>query len=611
MARAQHRLPIKPAFFAAAVSVGLLVEGSALAQQHTFHLDRLEVPGAPDDGAVLFRPVIQPDAVFYAQLGLGLSIDPLRISNITNDAGAQRASATNVITSQFSTYISAGFELLDRLTLGVTFPAALAESGNTPVYPDAAFGGPANTAFTTGGPAAGDTRLDGRYVLDRSQDGTLALGLQLSVWLPTGAGSSTNFGGDGGFDWMPMVTGEWHPRPNWPFFVANTGVEFRPDNAINDPAGSHGPAGNGLGIGPEWRWAVGAMLPLKGDKFRVGVNVFGQTGLQGSGNQVTGNTFFTGRNTPIEWSGEGRMKLPVLVGWDKWFAGATIGTRITDGYGAPDFRLVGLIGTYFPIRDTSAQSPERVKLHRDIREALKDTDGDGIPDDIDACPTEPEDHKDPDPMDGCPTPPDRDGDGIPDAIDKCPDDPEDKEGIEDEDGCPEHDTDGDGIPDAKDACPKEPGQPDIDPKKNGCPRFIHLEGSSVRVLQQVHFETASATILPDSFSMLGEIAQLLKATPSIKKMRIEGHTDNHGGADYNLDLSKRRAASVRQWLVDHGIDPGRLESQGYGLTQPIETNDTDVGRAANRRVEFKITQEDTAAPQAEPQPAPAPEPPKQ
>ncbi|MGH7272815.1 MAG: OmpA family protein, partial [Polyangiaceae bacterium] len=176
---------------------------------------------------------------------------------------------------------------------------------------------------------------------------------------------------------------------------------------------------------------------------------------------------------------------------------------------------------------------------------------------------------------------------------KCPDQPEDKDGIQDQDGCPEVDADQDGIPDTKDACPTEPGQPSPDPKKNGCPRFIKLEGSAVRVLQQVHFQTGSATILPDSFPMLTEIAQLLKVTPSIKKMRIEGHTDNRGNADYNLDLSKRRAASVMAWLSGHGVQTSRLESEGYGLTRPIESNDTDAGRQANRRVEFKIVDEDT------------------
>jgi outer membrane protein OmpA-like peptidoglycan-associated protein len=98
--------------------------------------------------------------------------------------------------------------------------------------------------------------------------------------------------------------------------------------------------------------------------------------------------------------------------------------------------------------------------------------------------------------------------------------------------------------------------------------------------------------------MLQEIVNLLKVNPQIKKMRIEGHTDNRGAAEMNLDLSKRRAASVRSWLEVHGIDPARLESEGYGLTKPIDTNDTDAGRAANRRVEFKITQEEGAGPPA-------------
>jgi outer membrane protein OmpA-like peptidoglycan-associated protein len=93
--------------------------------------------------------------------------------------------------------------------------------------------------------------------------------------------------------------------------------------------------------------------------------------------------------------------------------------------------------------------------------------------------------------------------------------------------------------------------------------------------------------------MLGEIVSLLKANPSIKKMRIEGHTDNRGNADFNLDLSKRRAASVRTWLVQHGIEDGRLESEGYGLTKPIDSNDTEAGRLANRRVEFKILEDDS------------------
>jgi OOP family OmpA-OmpF porin len=571
-----------------ASSGALFAARSADAQQHTFHLDRLEVPGAPDDGLVLFRPVTNKEPIFYAQLGLGFALNPLRMSNIINKPATLSVSPTNVITSQLSTYLSAGFELLDRLTLGATFPVAWFEAGN---QPSATFmSGGSATTYSTTGPAVGDTRLDARVVVWRSEDGTSAFGGQASAWVPTGSGSASNFGGDGSAAGMLMVTGELATQWKLPFvFVANTGVVFRPDNSINDPAGHFGTK-EGLGVASEWRWAVGTFLPLVGARYSVGVTIFGQTGI--TSDDIVGATAFTSQNTPIEWNVEGRIRKLSIIG-ERWYVGAGAGSRITDGYGGPDFRIVTLLGTYLPITDSNPRSPEaRLKRHAGIVQSLKDTDGDGIPDDIDACPTEPEDHKDPDPMDGCPAPSDRDGDGIPDQYDKCPDEPEDKDGIQDFDGCPEDDADHDGIPDTKDACPLEPGQPDPDPKKNGCPKFIHLEAGMVRVLQQVHFQTASATILPDSFPMLMEIVQLLKANPSIKKMRIEGHTDNRGGADYNLDLSKRRAASVRTWLVEHGIDPGRLESEGYGLTRPVQTNDTDEGRAANRRVDFKIAEED-------------------
>jgi OOP family OmpA-OmpF porin len=563
----------------------------ARAQQNTFHLDRLEVPGAPDDGLVLFRPATNERSIFYAQLALGLALDPLRTQNITSDATTLRQSDRNVITSQWSTYMSGGFELFDRLILGFTFPVAWGESGNQPHYSAALFGSSAVTAFSTGGPAVGDLRLDARYTFVRADDRSWAIGGELGLFVPTGQGSSTNFGGDGpNLEILPMVTGEWTP-PKFVTLVANTGAHLRQTNSINDPTGRSGPA-NGLGIGYEWRWAVGAFLPLKNGKFRIGATIFGQTGI--TSDSTTGPTAFTKQNTPIEWNVEGRMKLPKIANNENFYVGAGGGSFILNGYGAPDLRLVALIGTYFPLDDTNPRSPDnRLKIRESIRSSMKDTDGDGIPDDVDACPEEPEDHKDPDPNDGCPAPSDRDGDGIPDQFDKCPDQPEDKDGIDDLDGCPEDDADGDGIPDTKDACPKEPGQPDPDPKKNGCPKFIHLEGSTVRVLQQVHFATGSAVILADSFPMLTEIVQLLKATPAIKKMMIEGHTDNRGNADMNLDLSKRRAASVRAWLTQHGIDGGRLDSEGYGLAKPIQSNDTADGRQANRRVEFKITEEDT------------------
>lgn len=551
----------------------------------TFHLDRLEVPGAPDDGIALFRPATQQRNIFYGQLALGYSLRPLKVRNITQDTSVlARTDRTSVIQDQFTVYGSAGFQLLDRATFGVTFPWSPIQDGGNPNYGAGDVQGPGGTRSTVvspGGPSASDLRLDFRGTLVRSDDRKSAFGAQISVFAPTG--SSANFGGDNGTAAMIMFTGEHTIK--FITLAANIGVHFRPRHAINDPNG-----GSGLGIGNEWRWALGGFIPIKDGKYRLGATIFGSTGIESD--NIIGDTFFRKENTPIEWQVEGRMKFGPS---DHWWVGAGGGSRLfVNAYGTPDFRVVGLLGAYIPILDSDAKSPERkAELRARWRnERMSDRDHDGIPDDIDACPDDAEDHQGNDPNDGCPMPPDRDGDGIPDQYDKCPDTPEDKDGVDDGDGCPEDDADSDGIPDAQDACPKEPGQKNTDPKKNGCPSFIKVEGNVVRIMQQVHFATGSAVILPESFPMLQEITNLLKANKGIKKMSIEGHTDNRGPADLNKKLSGDRAASVMNWLIQHGVEAGRLESHGYGLEKPIEPNDTDAGRAANRRVEFKILDEE-------------------
>src|SRR5262249_26244575 len=140
-------------------------------------------------------------------------------------------------------------------------------------------------------------------------------------------------------------------------------------------------------------------------------------------------------------------------------------TRMTPGY-APDARAIAVAGYSFGIHDTDAASPHR--RFRGYANHGADTDKDGIPDDVDLCPNDPEDGKPPNTHDGCPALPDRDGDGIPDIVDRCPDQPEDFDHIDDDDGCPEDDADQDGIPDAEDACPKTPGRRSPIPSQNGC-----------------------------------------------------------------------------------------------------------------------------------------------
>ncbi len=573
---------------ASAVLASLAFATPAAAQSKTFHLDRLEVPGAPNDGIALFRPVTNPRNIFYGQLAIGYALRPLKVRNITTDTSVlARTTRTAVIQDQFTIYGSAGFQILDRATIGVTFPWSPFQTGGNPDYGTGNVQGAGQTSTTPirpGGPSASDLRIDFRGTFFRSDDRRSAVGAQLSILAP--AGTQYNFGGDNGTAAMVMVTAEHTVK--YVTLAANLGVHFRPRHSLNDAAG-----GSGLGIGNEARWALGAFVPVIDGAYRLGATVFGSTGIESD--DLIGDTFFKKQNTPIEWQVEGRMKLGPS---DHWWLGLGAGSRVfVNAYGAPDFRAVALFGAYVPILDSDATSPERKAEARARwrKEHGSDRDHDGIPDDIDACPDEAEDHRGNDPSDGCPMPPDRDGDGIPDSLDQCPDSPEDKDGIDDADGCPEDDADHDGVADTVDACPKEPGQKNTDPKKNGCPSFIKVEGNIVRIMQQVHFATGSATILPESFPMLQEISNLLKANKDIKRMSVDGHTDNRGSAALNKKLSGDRAASVVTWIVQHGVESSRLESHGYGLEKPIETNDTDPGRASNRRVEFKILDDEAPA----------------
>jgi len=221
----------------------------------------------------------------------------------------------------------------------------------------------------------------------------------------------------------------------------------------------------------------------------------------------------------------------------------------------------------------------------------EDNDGDGVPDRDDKCPLVAEDHDGFDDDDGCPEG-DNDGDGIPDDEDECPDKPEDKDGFADEDGCPDEDNDKDGIADGDDKCRDEAEVFNGVDDEDGCPdegaALVQVDEGTIRLLQKVHFKTNSDEIVgKDSFRTLDVVVGILKNRPKVK-VRIEGHTDSKGDRSHNLDLSKRRAESVKRYLMDKGVDEDRLEAEGFGPDKPIADNKTKAGRAENRRVEFHI-----------------------
>lgn len=225
---------------------------------------------------------------------------------------------------------------------------------------------------------------------------------------------------------------------------------------------------------------------------------------------------------------------------------------------------------------------------------VTDTDGDGIQDKDDACPTQ----AGPVSLKGCP---DRDKDGIADKDDKCPDQAglaryagcpipdSDNDGINDENdkckdvpglarynGCPIPDTDGDGINDEEDQCVTERGIPEL----KGCPK---PDFSS----EKVQFQTGSAVLTKAAKLELDKGVAFMSQYPTLK-FSIEGHTDNTGKEAANQLLSEKRAAAVETYMVSKGANTDRITTAGYGQSKPIADNKTAAGRAKNRRVEFKM-----------------------
>jgi OmpA-OmpF porin, OOP family len=216
-----------------------------------------------------------------------------------------------------------------------------------------------------------------------------------------------------------------------------------------------------------------------------------------------------------------------------------------------------------------------------------DNDRDEVLDAVDKCPLDPEDKDGFEDVDGCPDS-DNDQDGVVDTADKCPLQPEDKDGFEDVDGCPDCDDDHDGVvecPEAKDKCPGEPGEPG-----DGCPKkyeLVVITESKIELKQTVFFDTRRATIKKVSFPLLDDVALALRDHPTLE-VRIEGHTDSQGSDKFNLDLSQRRAAAVRTYMIGKGIEQTRMVAKGYGERVSIADNRTSDGRGQNRRVEFVI-----------------------
>ncbi len=549
----------------------LLGAGVARAQSTGFSLNRYNPAEAGSDwfaaDTLDLRGHVRPALLVLADW----SHKPLVLYD--EDGNEQKA----IIEDQFYLDAGASLNLFERLRLSALMPFVLTSKGSEVLVDGTTFDGTQLNAL-------GDLRLGADVRLFGVYRDPVSLALGGQVFVPTGDPEA--FTGDDGVRLRPrlMVAGEIAPF----VYSAELGFQYR---AQHDGFA-------GTSTGDEAFFAAAAGLRVAEGRLLIGPEAFGSTVLQGGDE-------FERRTTPIEivFGGHFRTEAGLSLGLG-------VGPGLTRGIGAPEVRGLFSLGITPPIDRAPPPPP-----------AEPDSDGDGILDRDDACPNEPGPASDDPAKHGCPPPPDRDGDGFVDSEDACPDEPgvasddpdkrgcpvhdRDSDGIVDaDDACPDEageasddpskngcpppaDRDGDGIADADDACPDQAGPPNGIPEKNGCPRVL-LKDKEIVILERVEFDTAKATIRPESESLLEAVADVLKEHPELERVAVDGHTDNRGAPAFNRNLSKRRAASVVDWLVEHGIERGRLESRGFGPDKPLDTNDTEEGRQNNRRVEFQI-----------------------
>jgi outer membrane protein OmpA-like peptidoglycan-associated protein len=440
-----------------------------------------------------------------------------------------------------------------------------------------------------------DTRLALKAKIFRK--GMFGLAAAAIVTIPFGDDSA--FLGDTNFTFQPKLIADITRGPITA--AVNFGAIIREETLIYDPYDLASKIPNPrliADVGHELTWSAGLAYRFV-HWVGIGAEIFGLVPVVGNHKDYTANVvgglqLFPTRDLVVA-AGAGAGVIPGADRHDDYrvFLGLTwapvegkgttaIGGIDSDGDGIPD------------AQDACPNEPED-KDGFDDEDGCPDPDNDqdGIPDKKDKCPNEPEDKDGFQDDDGCPET-DNDNDGIPDAQDKCPNDPEDRDGFQDDDGCPDLDNDGDGIPDAADKCPNEPETKNGVDDDDGCPDTggaVVVTGNKIELPEQIQFETGKATILSRSEALLDRIADKIKANANVKRIRIEGHTDDVGTGKKNQELSQQRAESVRDYLIKKGIEADRLQAVGYGNSRPIDKRKTAEARAKNRRVEFIIVEQ--------------------
>ncbi|HSN99678.1 MAG TPA: OmpA family protein, partial [Candidatus Nanopelagicales bacterium] len=538
-----------------AFAAALLVGAPAAGQEST-PLDRFDPAPAGD----AFFSV--PSAGVFGRLRpaaattLTYASEPLRLRSEREGAAADIA----WVDRQVVLHVLTSLELFRTLKLDLDMPLTLDQGGDSGTLSGRDIQSPS-------GAAAGDLRLGARLALVSQRGLWPAAALRLSTWLPTGD--------DGAFSGAP--TARFAPALVF-------GARYRGWVWSGTLGGRFQPTSDESLTGSET--FAGLAVAMRLGPLQIGPELLASAAAGDPSPDLVRSSF----------SAEALLGARYTLG--PLHVGAGGGPGFGSAPGTPSFRLFASLGVAADLlpgpREDDRDRDRDPGASRDTLAARRpskpppppappDADGDGIADARDACPALV--GVDTPPKPGCP--PDQDTDGIYDVDDRCPA----EAGVASADparhGCPA-DTDGDLIVDAKDACPAEKGEATDDPKTNGCPRAVRVEGSQIVILQQVNFATGKADILPVSDDLLRQVASALQDHPEIARVAVDGHTDSRGNPRSNLDLSRRRALAVVQWLTEHGVDARRLEARGFGPRRPIADNVTEAGRAKNRRVEFQI-----------------------
>jgi outer membrane protein OmpA-like peptidoglycan-associated protein len=591
----------------------VLTGGVAFAQDAAT-LTRFRPGATPEDDFHINRPTDLGHLRFGAQLHADYANDPL----VWVPASGEES---RIVAHQLDLNVGLSLGLFDRLVVFAGLPVTAVMEGDD----DADLRDDGLT--TPDGAGLGNAYLGARVRLLGEADEPFALAVQVVGTFPS-AGRDQRFRGEDFLTLRPELLAEIRPGGNVRI-VPNVGAIVRRSTETPD---------TNLAFSNELIFGLGIAVPIftAADDPRTHLDLHAQ---------IYGSTAF------VEPFGRDQTALEALGGLKLFHqsglvTGVAAGPGITEGFGSPDVRVVGMLAYVHP-----ADLPERAPVDRD---------GDGILDDADQCPDEPEDVDEFEDSNGCPDPDndsdgvlddddrcplepgppenegcpdtDEDGDGLVDRLDACVTEPEDTDGFEDEDGCPDPDNDGDGLLDGADRCPIEAGPPanngcpdtdrDADsvidrldncpdeagsPENQGCPtrQLVRIEEGRLEILDVVFFATNRDVIQRRSFPLLENVARVLNAHPEIERVRVEGHTDARGRREFNLDLSQRRAEAVVRFLVDRGgVDASRLDARGFGpdnLIVPDARNRADHAR--NRRVEFNIVGDDSGIEQRESAPS--------